>query len=159
MGVINKVLGPKPECGGCRACCTSVAVSEIGKPAHSPCRWECPSGCEIYNHHPPSCKSYECFWRGGGLDSRLDYRPDNLGVIFQGGELPGIGDYVCAVENVPGTIDSQKVRFIIGKIVNLGLGVVSTDSRGFVVACDGPAQFRHDVSKLMARSRGGVIHG
>lgn len=76
------------ECGGCTACCTALAVSEVAKPANSPCQHllqiDAPTGgggCGIYYTRPKSCEVYECLWRAGNLHPE-EYRPDRCGLIF-----------------------------------------------------------------------------
>lgn len=73
-------------CGGCTACCTTISVSEIDKPAYSPCRqlhapFSASVGCRIYNRRPFSCSAWSCLWiTSPSMSDAL--RPDRCGVIF-----------------------------------------------------------------------------
>jgi hypothetical protein len=68
------------QCGECKACCTVLAVPDIGKGEGVPCTSLVGYGCGRYDTRPTSCKSYTCLWRGGLL--RDDDRPDKCGVMI-----------------------------------------------------------------------------
>jgi hypothetical protein len=74
------------ECGGCTACCTVMAVSELQKGMYQTCSHVGNQGCGIYPDRPRSCHSWSCQWRLGEIDGP---RPDQAGVIvnlgFRGG--------------------------------------------------------------------------
>jgi len=69
------------SCGECTLCCTVLRVDHLAKLGGEPCvylRREGP-GCSIHAHRPPICRSYRCYWLGGGLGD--DDRPDRLGAV------------------------------------------------------------------------------
>jgi hypothetical protein len=72
---------PDRQCGGCTACCTTMGVGEISKPAFVKCKHACAQGCSIYEDRPESCAVWACLWRRG-LVMPEDMRPDKLGIVF-----------------------------------------------------------------------------
>jgi hypothetical protein len=74
------------ECGGCTACCTVMAVTELSKGMYRTCAAVGGRGCSIYQERPRSCRSWSCQWRLGEIDGE---RPDQSGVVvnlgFRGG--------------------------------------------------------------------------
>src|SRR5207302_315497 len=69
-------------CNGCTACCTEVAVKELGKPARCRCEHEKAGGCAIYGDHPMECRKYACAWVMGALGADEKYRPDKCVLLF-----------------------------------------------------------------------------
>jgi hypothetical protein len=87
------------ECGECSACCTLIAVPEIGKKENAPCpNAKKDEGCAIHESRPESCRAYSCLWLAEGSpeivpESRLRGkseiptllrnmdRPDRVGVV------------------------------------------------------------------------------
>jgi len=51
------------SCGDCKACCTILAVHELHKPANTPCKHLCETGCSIYEKRPVTCFAWFCLWR------------------------------------------------------------------------------------------------
>src|ERR1051325_372763 len=75
--------------GTCTACCTALAVVELEKPHHTPCRHLCAGGCAIHAQPemPQTCREFQCEWLRGNVPE--EFRPDRLGVIFWfGGPVP-----------------------------------------------------------------------
>jgi uncharacterized protein len=72
---------PDRQCGGCTACCTTMGVGEIQKPAFQKCKHACAQGCAIYEDRPESCATWACLWRRG-LVMPEELRPDKLGIVF-----------------------------------------------------------------------------
>lgn len=72
----------RKTCGGCVACCTTLAVEEIDKPGGQQCQHVCSRGCAIYDDRPGSCANYECMWLEGTLNAEEEGRPDKLGLVF-----------------------------------------------------------------------------
>lgn len=74
------------ECEDCTACCTVMAVKELGKGMYRTCGHVNGSGCSIYQARPRSCRLWSCQWRLGEIDGE---RPDQSGVVisvgFRGG--------------------------------------------------------------------------
>jgi hypothetical protein len=68
-------------CGGCTACCTTHAVSELGKPPGQRCRHVCQQGCAIYDARPEGCYVFQCMWLTGDVADD-EARPDKLGLVF-----------------------------------------------------------------------------
>lgn len=103
----------KRECETCSACCTSLGVPEIHKPADQRCQQvKVGGGCEIYSRRPGACKSYRCLWLAGYFAE--SERPDHLGVSldktvgFDLNLFPGEGWAYIAREAVPGGFDLAK---------------------------------------------------
>ena len=69
-------------CGECRACCSALAVVELGKPDFTTCPHECASGCAIYGRHPQSCRHFFCLWKLPNWLLADEDRPDKLGVVI-----------------------------------------------------------------------------
>jgi hypothetical protein len=68
------------SCGKCRACCTAIGVTEIGKLSGEACKHLCRSGCSVYQERPPSCQSYACAWFRGSFTA--EQRPDRMGIVL-----------------------------------------------------------------------------
>lgn len=107
------------SCGDCTACCVVKGVAELGKPTQTACRHLCEAGCGIYALRPGSCRDYACLWRQGWVEGDERRRPDNLGVLFDYEHFARIPGSIRLVvwEIVPGAAESQKVRFIVGKLL------------------------------------------
>ena len=69
-------------CDGCRACCSAMAVEELGKPNYTTCKYECEKGCSIYGNHPGTCRAFFCLWKLPNWLLKENDRPDKLGVVF-----------------------------------------------------------------------------
>tara|TARA_R110002096_G_scaffold159345_2_gene325166 strand:- start:1164 stop:1859 length:696 start_codon:yes stop_codon:yes gene_type:complete len=69
-------------CGTCTACCIVLGVEELGKPYSAPCGHLCGQGCGIYRKRPRSCREYQCLWLADHIKGGEEFRPDNLGVLF-----------------------------------------------------------------------------
>lgn len=74
------------SCGTCSACCISLYIRSLAKPAGEPCsflRSPTGGGCTIHASRFPICRDFFCMWvrdrRGLLLDS---HRPDKLGLIL-----------------------------------------------------------------------------
>ncbi len=67
------------QCGECTACCTVLGVTELEKPAFTPCQ-HCDAGCKIYPQRPKTCQTYSCSWKVGALPE--EYHPLKCGVII-----------------------------------------------------------------------------
>jgi len=105
----------KRECGSCSACCIIGEVSEISKPAHTPCIFlkDCKKGCcSIFDKPelPDTCRNYECAWKRG-FGEYYD-RPDNSKVLFTSNILEGQG-YFTAVELEEGAITGLGTIMVI----------------------------------------------
>ena len=73
---------PGRECGPCTACCATLAIVELNKPARRACDHLCRAGCGIYETRPASCREFHCLWLRGAIDGDEALRPDALGVMF-----------------------------------------------------------------------------
>lgn len=87
------------RCGKCSACCTTLAVEEIGKPDFTRCehlkgaaRF---SACRIYADRPGSCAEWSCAWLRGIGGSH--HRPDKSGIVLDVEESVPIGGFVVKV--------------------------------------------------------------
>jgi len=102
------VINDRPRtrtCGGCTACCTVVAVEELGKPYHCGCVHQGTQRCWIYDHRPESCRLYECLWLAGmgAAEDRPDQSHLLWGVRVDQGEI-----YLDCHELRPGIIKNMK---------------------------------------------------
>lgn len=99
---LNVVQLEDRPCDGCTACCTVKGVNEIGKPFYVKCVHELRGlGCDIYNDRPAGCRDWLCGYAMGGTPSGIEYRPDNLGVLFDQTNFAG-DTYLTVFETRPG---------------------------------------------------------
>jgi hypothetical protein len=70
------------KCSECAACCTVVAVDDLGKPCGTACSKLRPGTrrCSIYQLRPTSCVGFKCLWLLGAFG--VADRPDHAGVVF-----------------------------------------------------------------------------
>ncbi|MFW5653290.1 MAG: hypothetical protein ACOC0P_04520 [Planctomycetota bacterium] len=74
------------SCGSCSACCISLYIRSLAKPAGEPCSYlKSPTGggCTIHGSRFPVCREFFCMWirdKRGLL--REEHRPDKLGLIL-----------------------------------------------------------------------------
>lgn len=68
------------SCGECTACCTVLAIQELGKPPGKDCKYLATWGCGIYNSRPGTCREFRCGWLNGL--GGAGQRPDRLGVVL-----------------------------------------------------------------------------
>lgn len=108
---------PIRACGSCSACCTVMAVHELGKGTYETCSHLCAAGCGIYADRPGSCRAFECQWLRGVLevDGTVDtaLRPDSCGVVFDYQPESAFGEAFTAWEVEPGASASGPARDII----------------------------------------------
>jgi len=125
---------PGKICGGCTACCSTLAVRELGLPNWTRCPHvrtppDAVTGCSIYANRPNSCRAWICGWRAA--DWADDCRPDRCGVIVDpmpdlvwvnGEELP-----VARLWVLPGHEEAYRrdpVQALVLAIVHAGHGVL-----------------------------------
>ncbi len=117
-------------CGACTACCTAVAVPELGKGPYRSCAHLCGSGCGIYADRPSSCRTFACQWlRGvlevdGGVDPTL--RPDACGVIFDYQPDSAFGELYTAWEVAPGAAAAAPAKDLLRELSGTFLVLVVT---------------------------------
>lgn len=111
----------KRECGNCTACCTAIAVNEIGKPFNRACNHIGGMGCGIYGKHPDSCRGYQCGWLTGLGHPLLD-RPDKLGAVFHASLSDG-GLWVT-VFFTREDVDLNKIMRLAKETLSLGPEIV-----------------------------------
>jgi hypothetical protein len=106
-------------CGACTACCSVKSVPELGKPSQTACQHICRGQCAIYSIRPQTCRDYACLWRQGWIEGDERRRPDNLGVLIDYEPFARIPGSIRLVvwEIVPGAAQSEKVRYIVGKLL------------------------------------------
>ena len=69
------------KCGKCRACCTTLGVDELDKPAGVRCSFLNENkGCTIYQDRPEVCSAYSCMWLAGWL--RNKDKPNRIGIVI-----------------------------------------------------------------------------
>lgn len=110
--------GPTPEargqtrpCGGCTACCKTMAVDGF-KPEFTVCQHAKKGrGCGVYESRPERCRGFLCLWAMGVTPE--DCRPDKVGIVL----VPTKDQQrVQAMEVWPGSSKGDKARVICGAI-------------------------------------------
>jgi len=108
-------------CGSCTACCATLAIVELAKPARRACDHLCRTGCGIYAERPASCREFHCLWLRGAIDGDESLRPDALGVMFDYFQMASTGEtHLIAHELWPGAFDSAAVRSLLNELVEHG---------------------------------------
>lgn len=73
-------------CGGCNACCSVFAISDLKKPHSVPCEHldatQPERHCTRYETRPRDCSDYQCAWLKDAGFGDESHRPDKLGVVF-----------------------------------------------------------------------------
>lgn len=75
------LLEEKRSCGGCVACCDSLNIAELEKPAGVMCGHCSGHGCNVHGQPdmPEVCAGFQCLWLAGmGTEEQ---RPDRCGII------------------------------------------------------------------------------
>lgn len=112
---------PGRECGNCTACCTTLAIVELNKPARRACDHLCRAGCGIYEARPASCREFHCLWLRGALDGDESLRPDALGVMFDYFRMASTGEtHLIAHELWPGAFESEAAQSLLNELVQRG---------------------------------------
>lgn len=120
----------KRSCGACTACCHSLVIEELDKPAFSACAHQCVSGggCDAYADRPASCRDFRCLWLDGHLDE--NDRPDKLGAIFTTTHDERVGVHPLIVEATPGGTETDTVRDAIERLTSKSPVLVLTPAGG-----------------------------
>lgn len=138
---------PGKSCGGCTACCQTLAVREINLRSFQRCPhlclpFEVQAGCRIYTGRPRSCSEWCCTWLISDMPDEL--RPDRCGVVLN--PLPQTiridGEDTAAAEMyaLPGYEEAwarDPVKSAIAEICRNGLAVLyrmSPDKEGRLMA-------------------------
>lgn len=82
--LLARAAHPANACEGCTACCTVMAVPELRKPSRRACDHVRDDRCGAHDERPESCRAFNCLWLRGALGASVDWRPDALGVLFDG---------------------------------------------------------------------------
>jgi hypothetical protein len=88
-------------CGACTACCKSLGIAELDKPALQWCQHcDIGKGCTIYQDRPRSCHTYTCLYYQGVEEGEhpwpLEMRPDRSHVIVD--FMPATGMHYVRVD-------------------------------------------------------------
>jgi len=67
------------KCGQCTACCTTLEIPTLEKPAGSSCKHLKRNGCGFYDQRPEECRGFQCVWSERLLPSSA--RPDKSGLM------------------------------------------------------------------------------
>ena len=122
---------PERSCGSCTACCHTLSIEELGKPAFSECAHannaEC-GGCDIYEDRPSACHNFRCMWLDGHLSE--EDRPDKLGVIFTTTFEENTGIHPMIVEVRPGAVQTQKIVSAVDQLTAKSPVLVLTADSG-----------------------------
>lgn len=82
--------GAGAGCDGCTACCKTMGVHELDKPANVRCvHCTMGVGCGIYQTRPDSCRAFECVWlrtQRGASPLARELRPDASRVVMSTAE-------------------------------------------------------------------------
>ena len=123
-------MTPEPrKCGPCTACCTVLGIAELEKKEHTRCSFLSGAGsaigrgCLRYEDRPAECGAYRCAWLDG-FGGRAD-RPDDLGVIFDGGANASSGT-IIAREVTIGAASGMRASGIIAKLRRTCVVVIAT---------------------------------
>ena len=124
-------MTPEPRrCGPCTACCIVLGIAELSKPEHTRCDFLSTAragargcGCLRYDDRPVECGAYRCAWLDG-FGGRAD-RPDDLGVIFDGGANASSGT-IIAREVTIGAASGMRASGIIAKLRQSKVVVIAT---------------------------------
>lgn len=82
------------SCESCKACCITMDVHSIKKPAGRACQHLCSTGCMVYERRPGDCREFMCDWLMDE-DMPASMRPDRTGaVIWRDILSDGAGDMV-----------------------------------------------------------------
>jgi hypothetical protein len=108
---------PGRECGACTVCCTVLAEVELKKPMRCACDHVERGGCGIYANRPQGCRDFHCLWLRGALPAGEEFRPDRLGVLFDGYRRKG-SDRVrlVALEAWNGAFEQPAARALIAGV-------------------------------------------
>jgi len=104
-------------CGECTACCTILAVEEIGKALNEPCRHLCGTGCAVYEARPTACRTFNCLWLWSGKDEAE--RPDRSGVMLEAAQASARNTGlmpIAAYETRPGGFDGYWGQKILKRL-------------------------------------------
>lgn len=115
-------------CGSCTACCHSLVIEELDKPAFTACGHACASGCNAYEQRPGSCRNFRCLWLDGHLAE--EDRPDKLGVIFTTAHDERVGPHPMIVEYTPGMADDPAIREAVERLTEKSPVLVLTPAGG-----------------------------
>src|SRR3989344_5580167 len=93
-------------CGPCTACCKTLPVRELKKPAGV---W-CPScnigqACRISAERPKGCREFACQWLKGSWEN--GDRPDKVKVVTDFVTHPAFGDTIVLYEVSSGGLDRR----------------------------------------------------
>lgn len=133
-------LNTNRKCGPCSACCKTLGVPELKKEAGEECEHRCNGwkACKIYDDRPEMCRAFECMWIQGFFANKD--RPNDIGIIVQGCEIPDVGPALTVHEIRQGASRTGRAAALIAKQAR-GLPVVivpanlELDRR---VVCDNP---------------------
>lgn len=116
------------SCGGCTACCTSLAVEELGKPAWTRCRFaRSGRGCSAYKDRPQSCSDFSCLWLDGLVLTDQRDRPDRCGLVLAATDRPRT---VQARELWPNAASTGRGAELVRVLRRAQLTVVVTSPNG-----------------------------
>ncbi len=111
-----------------------LSVASLNKPTYTVCPHQCTTGCAIYGQHPQTCRDYICTWREGVIAGE-QYRPDQLGVIFDVDILTGArtlnlyevwaGAFEQHRTKIEQIKNELKARFAFGRVVWVPYGLLA----------------------------------
>jgi len=107
----------KRTCGECTACCTVLAVEELGKAQQERCKHLCGKGCAIYERRPVACRDFDCLWLTADMADKE--RPDLSGVMLERAQASARGtglQPIAAYETRPGGFDGYWGQKILKRL-------------------------------------------
>lgn len=113
-------------CGTCSACCTSMAVEEIGKVQDVACDKLAAKGCGIYDTRPQSCRDFKCLWLVADDVIRGDDRPDRCGLVLDVNDATDIGlpQAIVAHEAWSGAATQAAGATLIAELSRIGVVII-----------------------------------
>ncbi len=119
----------KRACGSCTACCKSLEVTELNKPAGKWCaHCKIGNGCNIYFARPDSCIEFRCQWLNG-LGDKKD-RPDRAKLILDHVDSELLGEMLQIWEVSEGALGNRSIKENTARVLGSGVWVAHIPLRG-----------------------------
>jgi len=97
------------NCGACTACCTSLTIHALNKPAGVPCEHLTAQGCGIYDQRPDECRVFDCGWKLYSSLLTPKLRPDRAGFLIYPQPVSN-PTMLVLFKTVAGTLNSIALR-------------------------------------------------
>lgn len=118
------------SCDGCSACCHTLRIGALDKPAFAPCQHVSRKGCGIYRQRPAVCAAFRCLWlQGLQIDGVAadQLRPDRLGLLAYTAHSTALGATTLVVAEVwPGAALRRPASTVLAALAAERLVVLET---------------------------------